>query len=88
MVPFTIAEGTPAAMRSINRIGMGRAGIDEADIKTVHKAFRLLFKKGVRLDEARIQLQAEYPEHPLVQAMLAFISASERGLARPQAGLE
>ena len=88
VVPFTIAEGTPAAMRSINRIGMGRAGIDETDIKTVHKAFRLLFKKGVRLDEARAQLQAEYPEHALVQAMLAFIAASERGLARPQTGLE
>lgn len=88
VVPYTIAEGTPAAMRSINRIGMGRSGISEADIKTVHKAFRLLFKRGLRLDEARAQLQTEYPGHPLVQGMLDFIAASERGLARPQPGQE
>lgn len=88
ILPYTIAEGTPAIMRSINRIGMSRNGIDEADIKVVHRAFRALFKKGLRLDQARVQLQEEYPDHPLVQDMLAFIAGSERGLARPQPGQE
>lgn len=83
VLPFTIAEGTPGVMRSVNRIGMARAGIAEEDIQTVHKAFRIIFKKGLRLDEATERLRLEFPGHQLVQQMIDFIAVSSRGLARP-----
>jgi len=82
VLPFTIAEGSPGVMRSVNRIGMARAGIADDDIQIVHKAFRIIFKKGLRLDEATERLRAEFPGHELVQRMIDFIALSERGLAR------
>jgi len=83
VLPFTIAEGSPGVMRSINRIGMARAGIADSDIQAIHKAFRIIFKKGLRLDEAIERLCQEFPGHRLVQQMIDFIAKSERGLARP-----
>jgi UDP-N-acetylglucosamine acyltransferase len=83
VLPFTIAEGSPGVMRSVNRIGMARAGIAEADIQTVHKAFRIVFKKGLRLEEAVERLNQEFAGHELVQKMIDFIATSQRGLARP-----
>jgi len=83
VLPFTIVEGAPAVMRSVNKIGMGRAGIPEEDIRTVHRAFRVVVKRGLRLEAAMEQLEQEYPDHELVCAMVRFARASERGLARP-----
>jgi len=83
VLPFTIAEGAPAVMRSINRIGMSRRNIAPEDINQVHRAFRIIFKKGLRLEEAIEQLHQEFPNHELVRKMIDFVSRSERGLARP-----
>ncbi len=83
VLPFTIAEGAPAVMRSINKIGMGRRNIPPQEINQVHRAFRIIFKKGLRLEEAIEHLHREFPEHKLVGAMIDFIRRSERGLARP-----
>ena len=46
VLPFTIAEGFPAHMRVINKVGMERAGYAGDDIKAVRKAFRILFAES------------------------------------------
>jgi UDP-N-acetylglucosamine acyltransferase len=83
VLPFTIAEGSPAVMRSINKIGMSRRGIDATDIRTVHRAYRMIFRKGLRVEEGVERLHEEFPDHPLVRKMIDFIGRSGRGLARP-----
>jgi len=83
VLPFTIAEGAPAVMRSVNRIGMSRRGISPEDIHTVHRAYRMMLQKGTRLEEAIERVGSEFPDHPLVRRLTDFISLSTRGLARP-----
>ena len=39
VLPFTIAEGFPAHMRVINKVGMERAGFTSVDVAEVRKAF-------------------------------------------------
>ncbi|MDZ7686523.1 MAG: acyl-ACP--UDP-N-acetylglucosamine O-acyltransferase [Gammaproteobacteria bacterium] len=57
VLPFTIAEGFPGHMRVINKVGMERAGYDGNAIAEVRKAFRILFMRDLRLEEAVEQVR-------------------------------
>ena len=83
VAPYTIAEGTPAIMRVINTVGLKRAGFTAQQVHEINSAFKILFKRGYRLEQALEQLQEEYSESEAVQSMISFIQHSERGLARP-----
>lgn len=84
VLPFTIAEGFPAHMRVINKVGMERAGYRAEDIAEVRKAFRILFMRQLRLEEAVEQVMGEFPASENVLLMLEAIKSSQRGLARPE----
>ncbi|MBD3648059.1 MAG: acyl-ACP--UDP-N-acetylglucosamine O-acyltransferase [Pseudomonadales bacterium] len=84
VLPFTIAEGFPAHMRVINKVGMERAGYSSDEIAEVRKAFRILFMRQLRLEDAVAEVRQEFPDSPNVQLMLDAIQSSQRGLARPE----
>ena len=83
IAPYTIAEGTPAIMRIVNNVGLKRAGFSKEDINQISSAFKTLFKRGYRLEEAIEQLKTEFNDSSVVNEMINFIESSERGLARP-----
>ena len=87
VLPFTIAEGFPAHMRVINKVGMERAGYSTEEIAEVRKAFRMIFMRELRLEEAVKQAKAEFPDSSNVQLMLEAIDSSQRGLARPDSAM-
>ncbi len=84
VLPFTIAEGFPAHMRVINKVGMERAGYSPEVIAEVRKAFRMLFMRELRLEEAVAQVKEEFPDSPSIDLMIEAIGSSQRGLARPE----
>ena len=84
VLPFTIADGAPAHMRVINKIGMERAGYSSEEIAEVRKAFRILFMRELRLDAAVSEVEEEFPNSPNIVLMIAAINSSQRGLARPE----
>ncbi len=87
VLPFTIAEGFPAHMRVINKVGMERAGYSSDEIAEVRKAFRILFMREMRLEDAVQQVQQEFPDSANVQLMIESINSSQRGLARPDSAM-
>ena len=62
VLPFTIAEGFPARMRVINKVGMERAGYSTAEISEVRKAFRILFMREKRLEDAVKEVSEAFPD--------------------------
>lgn len=84
VLPFTIAEGFPAHMRVINKVGMERAGYNKDEIAEVRKAFRMLFMRELRLETAVSQVEAEFPDSTSIELMIEAINSSQRGLARPE----
>lgn len=87
VLPFTIAEGFPAHMRVINKVGMERAGYKAEEIAEVRKAFRILFMRELRLETAVKQVEEEFPESENVKLMIEAINSSQRGLARPDSAM-
>ncbi len=58
--PFMLVEGNPARVRMLNRVGLQRAGLTEAGDETLRdlkKAFRLLYRSGLPLQQALEQLE-------------------------------
>jgi UDP-N-acetylglucosamine acyltransferase len=69
--PYMLVEGNPARVRSLNLVGLKRAGIAEANqgqvLQTLKKAFRVLYRSGLPLNQALEQLDLladdEYLQH-------------------------
>ena len=80
--PYMIIEGSPAAVRAVNSIGLQRRGIPEEDVRAIKFAYRKFFlNKGVNAQEAREVVLADekYGRNAYVQRLLRFLDESERG---------
>lgn len=79
--PYCMAQGQRARLVGLNIVGMRRAGMKRDEILAVKRAFKTLFRSGLRLQEAIAQVEAEHPI-PAVQDLLDFCKAeSKRGIA-------
>lgn len=67
-------------VRGVNVVGLKRAGFNEARIRDLKKAFRILFRKGRNLSLAIKEIEAKEGRSPDVIALLEFIRSSKRGV--------
>jgi UDP-N-acetylglucosamine acyltransferase len=80
--PFFIADGTPAEVRAINRIGLERNGFTPLQLDRVKQVYRILYREGLNRSQALEKLAAhEDAGSDEFQRILAFAQKSERGLA-------
>ena len=84
VLPFITADGHPARPRGLNLIGLRRRGFSPEAVSHIKAAYRCLFRKGVRLEEALDALCRDHAESPEVMRMVEFIRSSERKIARPR----
>jgi len=84
--PFMMAVGHPLAVRGFNVEGLRRRGFSAERIGQVKQMHRLIYRDGLTLEQATAGIQAlrgALPEGDVdVQAMLDFLAASTRGIAR------
>lgn len=82
VLPFMIADGHPAHHRTINKVGMQRMGLADEDIMQARRIFKLVFRSSLNHSQALEQLKSgACGEGPITDAIIAFISASERGFS-------
>jgi UDP-N-acetylglucosamine acyltransferase len=84
VLPYSIADGYPAVMRGINKVGLERSGFSAQQVRDVRAAYRTLVRENITLADAIARLKSEFGDHPQVAAMVAFAAASKLGLARPR----
>jgi UDP-N-acetylglucosamine acyltransferase len=80
--PYTVAQGDRAKTIGLNLIGLKRRGFSEDSIKGLKKAFRIIFRSGLRLEEALNIASEQVDSTPELDHFLAFIKESQRGIAR------
>jgi UDP-N-acetylglucosamine acyltransferase len=80
--PYMIAHGDPLEVRSFNRIGMERRGVDEAGRKAIKEAYRIIYRQDAPVAEALDKIEAEVEQTPEVKHLLEFCRASEKGITR------
>lgn len=80
--PYFIADGTPAEVRAINKVGLERHGFTPAQLDRVKQIHRILYRDGLNRTQAIEKLaQHEHAETEEFQRILRFAQVSERGLA-------
>ena len=80
--PYTIAEGRWATVRATNRIGLRRAGFDPHERRNIDRAVRLLLNRSLTVAEAAARVRSECEDSPSIRHLLAFVAASDSGIAR------
>ncbi|HET6655930.1 MAG TPA: acyl-ACP--UDP-N-acetylglucosamine O-acyltransferase [Gammaproteobacteria bacterium] len=80
--PFVMASGMPAQPFGINSEGLRRRGFGAEQIANIKRAYRLLYRNGLRLEEAREQLRERAQAQPELAVLVDFLEGSERGIIR------
>jgi len=80
--PFVMAVGQPAAPHSVNTEGLKRRGFTPEQIRNIRHAFRVLYRSGLKLEDAQLQLQALAKEHPELRPLVDFLPQSTRSIVR------
>lgn len=80
--PYVLAAGNPARPYGINSKGLRRRGFSPEAIMTIRQAFKILYRSGLALDEAKREIAALARSCPQLQVMLDFFAASDRGIMR------
>jgi UDP-N-acetylglucosamine acyltransferase len=82
IAPWFIADGQPAIIRAINKIGLERNGFTPEQIERVKQIHRILFRSGLNRTQAMEKLTAHADAAtPEFQQIIAFAQKCERGLA-------
>lgn len=80
--PWMMAEGNPAEIKLVNKVGMQRTGHTPAQVQLAMRLFKLLYRQELNRSQALAKLKAgELGDDPMIAQFVAFIEASERGLA-------
>lgn len=81
--PFVLVDGRPATARSVNVIGLRRAGMPAADRRALQDAFRILYRSGLAPQRALERIRQELPVAGPVGVLVDFVTASRRGICGP-----
>jgi UDP-N-acetylglucosamine acyltransferase len=79
--PFVIQQGVNTVC-GVNVIGMRRAGLAAWQIDAVRRTFHVVFRQGLILPDALLQVEEDYGEVDVVREFVAFVRASQRGINR------
>ena len=78
--PFLKAVGNPVKLYGLNTVGLQRSGMDEATIRELKRAYRLLFRSDLNVSQAMERVQNELEPMTEVRELVRFVEASERGV--------
>ena len=79
---YVTASGTPGAPRGINSEGLKRRGFSAEQIRNIKDAYRLVYRKGLKLSEAIDEIAARSESQPELQIFLDSLRSSDRGIIR------
>jgi UDP-N-acetylglucosamine acyltransferase len=80
--PFMIADGNPAEVRSINRVGLERREFSQETIRLIREAFRLIYRSGFNLKQAVEAIRERLDQTDEIRTIVEFVESSQRGIIR------
>ena len=80
--PFSMCDGHPARLYSVNLIGVRRSGMPKESQLVLKKVFKILFHSGLSLSSAMEKVKEVGRGFEEVDYLLNFIKNSERGVCR------
>lgn len=79
--PFFLYAGYNVEAKGLNVVGLKRAGFKASDLAILKKAYQLLYRSGLKLEDSLARIASEIPT-PETLHLVDFIRRSERGICR------
>jgi UDP-N-acetylglucosamine acyltransferase len=77
--PYFLYSDFNVAAKGLNLVGLRRAGFKSAEVAALKTAYKLLYRSGLKLEDALKRIETEVPnEH--TSHLVAFIRSSKRGI--------
>ncbi len=80
--PYVMAVGQPAEPHSVNSEGLKRRGFTAEQIRNIRRAYRTLYRSGLKLSQALERLEATAKTQPEIAPFVEFIGRSTRSIVR------
>jgi UDP-N-acetylglucosamine acyltransferase len=78
--PYIRTAGEPLRYIGVNSIGLKRRGFSEDMVHTIKKAYRYIYRLGLKRAEALEKIKSNLPQTEEIKHIINFITTSERGL--------
>jgi len=82
IVPYALIGTEPLRVVSINKVGLERRGFTSDQISNLKRAYKILFRDGLQLNEALTKIDAEFPGDASIKVLTDFVRGSEKGFLR------
>lgn len=79
---YVMVNGSPAEAKNINTEGLRRRGFSKEDIAILTKAYKIIYRRGLTLDEALLELAPMIADCPALQVLVDSLNQSTRGIVR------
>jgi UDP-N-acetylglucosamine acyltransferase len=80
--PFVMVYGNPAEAKSINTEGLKRRGFGKDDVATLMHAYKLIYRRGLTVEDACQQMAELVDQCSHVQLLINALRNSQRGIVR------
>ncbi|MFT5295520.1 MAG: UDP-N-acetylglucosamine acyltransferase [Colwellia sp.] len=80
--PYLMVSGQPASPFGLNSEGLKRRGFDKDVILTIKRAYKEVYRKGLSVNEALVNVEALAGDMAELTFFSEFIRNSSRGIAR------
>jgi UDP-N-acetylglucosamine acyltransferase len=80
--PYVMAVGRPAVPHSVNSVGLQRRGFTPEQVLNIRRAYRVLYRSGLKLKTALEELEKAAATQPEIRPFVEFIKLSSRSIVR------
>jgi UDP-N-acetylglucosamine acyltransferase len=80
--PYVMAVGRPAVPHSVNSEGLKRRGFTAEQIQNIRRAYRVLYRSGLKLHTAIEALERAAETQAEIRPFVEFIKHSSRSIVR------
>ncbi|MDP8292338.1 MAG: acyl-ACP--UDP-N-acetylglucosamine O-acyltransferase [Candidatus Orphnella occulta] len=82
VVPYSMADGHPARIYTVNTVGLDRVGFTDDQKDSIKRAFKIMFSMKLNIKNALLKIEKELTPTPEITTLLDFIKSAERGISR------
>lgn len=82
IVPYALSGGYPLKVMGLNLVGLKRRGFQPDVLKSLDRAFRIIFRSKLNTTQALTRVKEEVEMIAEVKLLVDFIENSERGICK------
>ncbi len=80
--PYVTVSGEKARAKGVNTEGLKRRGFSAEQIQQVRRAYRVLYRSGLPLEEAGTRLREMAQNSPEIAPLVTFLETTEKSMIR------